>query len=111
MFDFQAEVRAALQSVWPELDAVVRRAVREEVPAATHGDPDELLDAEQAAKLVGMTPAALRRAAERGTFPVDALRIGRRLRWRRGDLVALRRQHGARRSARMSGNGAAESLR
>lgn len=72
-----------------ELEVVVRRVLREELLLCSSSNPDELIDTEVAAALVGVTPAALRRAHERGQFPVAPVRVGRRLRWRRGDLLAL----------------------
>lgn len=90
MIDLSQELQAALRALHPELDALIRRAVREEVAHLhSHGSPDDLLTAEQVAALVGMSPGALRRAAERGRFPVKPVRLGRRLRWRRGDLLGL----------------------
>ena len=46
-----------------------------------------LLDVPAAATLLHMTPAALRQAVHRGTIP--AIRIGRRLRFRREDLLPM----------------------
>ncbi len=89
-------LRGVLQAIQPTLEDLIRRVLREEVPRLVSGDPDQLLDAEQAAALIGMSPSALRRATERGRFPVEPVRIGRRLRWRRGDIVsALRRDANA----------------
>ncbi len=48
--------------------------LREEMKRLVHGDPDQLLTTEDAAKLLGMTPAAVRQAAFRGTLPAE--RIG-----------------------------------
>lgn len=73
------------------LSNIVRSAVRAELGAFQSGDPEELLDADAAAGLLGMTPRALRRASERNALPFTAIRVGRRLRWRRGDLLALAR--------------------
>jgi len=81
-----------------ELEAVVRRVLRDELLLCSSSNPDELVDTEVAAVLVGVTPAALRRAHERGQFPVAPVRVGRRLRWRRGDLLALAERDDARAS-------------
>lgn len=90
MADLTSDLKAALLATSDHLETVFRRVVRDELAAfQQHGDPDALLDAEDAARLLGMSPAALRRAAERGRFPVPPMRLGRRLRWRRGDLIQL----------------------
>lgn len=70
-----AEVRA----IFAEL---VREVVREEV---RHLLSDELLDVEQAAEMLQMSTAALRKAVERGQ--VSCERIGSRLRFRRMALL------------------------
>ena len=59
--------------------------LREEVRTLRAGDPDQLLDSARAAELLGLSVGALRARASRGRIP--AKRIGRRLRFRRGDLV------------------------
>lgn len=51
-------------------------------------DDGQLLDTEAATTLLGMSPAAVRQAAYRGALP--CVRIGRRLRFRRSQLAALR---------------------
>ncbi len=65
--------------------------LRAEVRALQAGDPEQMLTTEDAAKLMGMTTGALHAAAARGRFP--AKRIGRRLRFRRGDLLSSGRIH------------------
>jgi hypothetical protein len=52
-------------------------------------DGEQLLDVAGAAALLHMTPPAVRQAAYRGTLP--GLHLGRRLRFRRADLLALPR--------------------
>lgn len=90
MADFADDLKTALLTTSEHFEAMFRRCIRAELLSLhAQGDPDCLLDASQAAALLGMTAAALRRAAERGTFPVLPTRLGRRLRWRRGDIVAL----------------------
>jgi excisionase family DNA binding protein len=51
-------------------------------------DDGQLLDTDQAADLLRMRPQAVRQAAWRGAIPY--VRIGRRLRFRRSSLLALR---------------------
>jgi excisionase family DNA binding protein len=60
-----------------------------EIQILQQGDPEELLVADQAAKLLGMSEGAVRQAAWRGRLP--SVRHGGRLRFRRGDLLALRK--------------------
>lgn len=90
MADLTSDLQAALLATSEHFETQLRRVVRDELAAfRQHGDPDALLNAADAARLLGMSPAALRRAAERGRFPVPPMRVGRRLRWRRGDLIQL----------------------
>lgn len=65
-------------------------AVRQELPNASQGDPDQLLSVDDAAALFGMTPGALRKAAARGS--IKGIRVGRRLRFRRSELLACDRR-------------------
>lgn len=93
MADLTSDLKNALLATSEDIGAIVRRVIRDELVSLQRvGDPDELLDAHAASQLLGMSPAALRRAAERGRFPVPPIRIGRRLRWRRGDLLLIREQ-------------------
>jgi excisionase family DNA binding protein len=69
----------ALPALVAQLLKRVARLESERVP------PDELLDAREAARLLSMTPSALRAAARRGSIPT--VRIGRRLRFRRSALL------------------------
>ncbi len=50
------------------------------------GDPDELLDAEQAAKLLAVTPNFVRSRPWGGPDGLPRVHLGRLVRWRRGDL-------------------------
>jgi excisionase family DNA binding protein len=61
----------------------IRAIVREEIAKASFAD--RLLDAPEAAERLGMTEAALRKAAARGTIPCQ--RLGRRLRFRLSELM------------------------
>jgi excisionase family DNA binding protein len=76
-----AMVPAVLHELRREVDAL-----RTEIHQLRgHAATDDLLNVRTAAKMLGMTPAALRQAVYRGSLP--ALRIGRRLRFRREDLL------------------------
>ena len=66
------------------LTDAVRIAVREEVKSLL---ADELIDVSEAAKLLSMSEGAIRKSVERGTLP--CVRIGRRVRFRRRDLLTL----------------------
>lgn len=50
------------------------------------GRADELIDVPELARLMGMSEPAVRAACRRRTLPVTAIRQGRRLRFRRGDV-------------------------
>lgn len=91
MTGLQSEIREAVVATLGEiLPAIVEHAVRRAVAELRTGDAgDELIDTEQAAKLLGTTAGALRRSAERGRAPVEPVRVGRRLRWRRADLLSV----------------------
>lgn len=71
---------AALPALVAKLEA---RVVELETRLAQ--PPDELLDVDQASKVLAMTPGALRAAAARGTVP--SVHVGRRLRFRRSALL------------------------
>ncbi len=64
-------------------------SLKDEVLKLRQGDPEELLDTERAAAFLGISPGALRKAEGRGSIPGQ--RVGRRLRFRRGDLIRARR--------------------
>lgn len=86
MLDLASEVRAGVLAALDELTDTIRAAVRAELKRAS-ADPDRLLPAREAAALIGLSESALRKAAQRGTIPCQ--RIGRRLRFRAGDLLDL----------------------
>jgi helix-turn-helix protein len=92
VIDLAEELRAALvcPSTRAALLEIVRAAVREEMRTAQPAPLDTLLDVPAAAKLLSMTPAAIRKAAERGTVP--CLRLGRKLLFRRDELFAATRR-------------------
>jgi helix-turn-helix protein len=83
MIDLAQELAEALghPEVRDYFRDLVADVVREQLHDPANQNPGQLLTTEEAAPLIGMTPSALRRAAERGTIPCR--RIGRRL--RRGD--------------------------
>ena len=74
----------------------IRAIVREEIAKASFAD--RLWDAPEAAERLGMTEAALLKAAARGTIPCQ--RLGRRLRFR---LSALMGEEEAREDHRRGG--------
>jgi excisionase family DNA binding protein len=69
---------AALQAEIKELRAAM---------GAKPANDVDLVDVATAAKMLAITEAALRRATSRGTIP--AVRFGRRVRYRRSDLLLL----------------------
>lgn len=82
IIDVVAAVKEALR------DATIRdqiRAIVVECAPSPANDIEDLLDARGAATFLGLTPAALRMAVYRGT--IRCVRIGRRLRFRRSDLL------------------------
>jgi excisionase family DNA binding protein len=85
MIDLTKELVAALQSpeVQQVLEALIKKVVREELQASPV--LDELLDASQAAEVLNCTAAAVLKSAQRGNLP--AVRHGRRVRFRRRDLI------------------------
>lgn len=84
----------------PEMLAVlldeIRTIVREEIARAPFAD--RLMDAAEAAERIGMSEAALRKAAARGTIPCQ--HKGRRLRFRLSELlVEMEARRGSRESS------------
>jgi hypothetical protein len=86
------EIRAAL------LDDI-RTIVREEL--ARMPSSDRLMDAAEAAERMGMTEAALRKAAARGTIPCE--HRGRRLRFRLSVLMGEAEARGGNQGAANAG--------
>ena len=73
----------------PEVVEDLRQRIAElESRLTTLPANDTLLDTVAAAKLLAMTPAAVRQAAYRGTIP--CVRVGRRLRFRPAELLKPR---------------------
>lgn len=89
IIDLRRELLALLQL--PDAKQAVASIVRETLESE-RGDQidDGLIDAETAAELLAMTPAAVRKAASRGSLPCR--RIGRKLRFLRTELLAIARR-------------------
>ena len=90
MIDLTEDLCAALAS--PAVQEELRRTVARVLHAELRTQPlggDRLVDAEEAAQVLGMTSAAVRKAAARGTIPVE--RVGRRLRFRLSSLLSRAR--------------------
>lgn len=87
MIDLGRELTAWLQTaeVRAAFEAILRDAVRAELRALLD---DELVGVSEAAKLLRMTPGALRKAVERGQIACQ--RVGRRVRFRRSALLSRR---------------------
>lgn len=80
-------IRNSVESAFRQLAPKIRLLIREELAQASRADPDRMLNTTEAAELLGMTSIAVRKAAQRGRLP--AVRIGRRLRFRVGALLAM----------------------
>ena len=94
MTALQAEMFEVLRGfAAAELPRLVRAALRDVARELAIGDAQDVLcNAIEAARILGTTPAALRRAHERGRAPVPPIenRTGKRaiLKWRKRDLLA-----------------------
>ena len=90
VIDLTDDLTAALASpkVQEELRRTVTSVLRAELRALPAGG-DRLVDADEAAEVLGMTGGAVRKAAARGTIPAE--RIGRRLRFRLSALLSRER--------------------
>ena len=84
MIDLTHELTAWLRSTDARtlMKEIVAEAVQSEIRSALE---DELIDVEGAAAMLDMTEGALRKAVERGQVPCQ--RVGKRLRFRRSDLM------------------------
>ncbi len=78
-------------------DATIREQIKailkEQVPAAPANDVylvEPLIDAHEAAKILGTSAAAVRAAAFRKTIP--SVHVGRLLRFRRSELLSVARR-------------------
>ena len=78
----------ALAALPDEVAKLRARVAELEARTAQPADDGSLLNAKDAAALLQMTTTALRQAAYRGAIP--CVRIGRRLRFRRSELLKLR---------------------
>jgi excisionase family DNA binding protein len=76
--DIKAECLAALRELLPEIRAAIADAVAKALD-------EKLLSIEEAAKVTGDTPAALRKRITRGRLP--CVRVGSRVRVRLRDLA------------------------
>lgn len=102
-FDLTAELRAALgdpgvrAALATALRPALEEAVRSELARREH---DALLSAVEAARFLGLSPAAFKMRRRRSPA-LDALSVGagRFRRWRRADLVELVRELGLARAA------------
>ena len=86
MIDLSAELTEWFTSpeIQGRLHEIVREAVRAEIRAVLD---EELVDIKQAAQILNMSEAALRKAVERGQL--RCIRLGRRVRFRRSELLAV----------------------
>jgi hypothetical protein len=82
------DIVAAVKEAWGDATTrdQIRAIVLEFASLPANDIVEDLVDARTAAAFLGMTPHALRMAVFRGAVP--CLRIGRRLRFRRSDLIA-----------------------
>ena len=93
MIDLAAELTSWIKSndARTAMKEIVAEAVQREIRSALE---DELIDVERAAAMLDMTEGALRKAVERGQVPCQ--RVGKRLRFRRMDLLASSQRMAAR---------------
>jgi excisionase family DNA binding protein len=89
-----AELPLAVRELQAKVEVLADQVetLREEIAALRAGDPEQLLTTEQAAKLLGRSVGSTRKAAERGALLTVRVGSGRRLRFRRGDLLAHSRR-------------------
>lgn len=71
-----------------QIGPVVKQAVTEAFATSSREDPERRLRCHEAAPLLGLTEASLRKRVQRGDVKCE--RIGRALRFKYADLVALR---------------------
>jgi excisionase family DNA binding protein len=85
VIDLTTELTTWLRStdVRTLMKEIVAEAVQTEIRGALE---DELFDVERAAAMLHLTEGALRKAVERGQVPCH--RVGKRLRFRRMDLLS-----------------------
>lgn len=90
MIDLSDDLANALSSprVRQALADAIREALRGELAGAA-ATSDQFVDAEDAARILGMTVAAVRKAATRGTLPCH--RLGRRVRFLPSELLTIDR--------------------
>jgi hypothetical protein len=94
MLDIAGELIAAFSS--PKIEDLIRRIVADAMRAELRASPlaaDRLVDAEEAGKLLGMSAAAVRKAAVRGQIP--SRKVGRRRRFAIGELLQVTARKGS----------------
>jgi excisionase family DNA binding protein len=88
MINLAAEFAEALRT--PEVQEILRQTMADVVRQELQGrspDSNRLVDAEEAARILDMTPGAVRKAAGRGRLPCH--RVGRRVRFNVAEIAAL----------------------
>ena len=97
MIDLTNELTAWLRSTDARslMKEIVAEAVQTEIRGALE---DELIDVARAAAMLDMSEGAVRKAVERGQIPCQ--RVGKRLRFRRMDLLREAREDAAPTAAR-----------
>lgn len=79
-------VLADIETIKATFEPLIER-IEKAIATADHHDPGERLRVDEAAALLHVTPAALRKRCARGDVKFE--RLGRALRFKRGDLLAL----------------------
>jgi excisionase family DNA binding protein len=87
IIDLKRQLMSVRQS--PEARQAIAEIARDAIESDRPTD-DGMLDAEGAAELLAITPAAVRKAASRGSLP--RCRVGRKLRFLRSELMAIARR-------------------
>ena len=89
-----------LKSLAPRLDTLVSPLIQRALPSpvtvtppiaattATHATESAILSRADVVSLVGLSASSIRRRVEAGTFPGGISLGGRRVGWRRSDVVA-----------------------
>lgn len=80
---FEVNLAAELETVRPIIEEVVEHAV---CKALDERDGDQLLGVPDAARMLDLSEAAVRKRAARGG--IACVRLGRSLRFRKADLIA-----------------------